>query len=376
MKLLHFGDTHVGKSASLWEGRLGEQEAVFAEILRIGRDRRVDAIVHGGDVWETRRPSPAEVVAVERPLVAHKAAGGPPVICVAGNHDVAGVQPVIALDVLAEAGLIELWREPGISTLVPGVHVCVLPWTPVSRLVAAEGGRDRDDINMAAAELLLQSARWLRSTCSGAAVLVAHWSVSGSTTPSGLGVEPHVFREPVLPAGDLAALGFDAVLLAHIHRSQVLSDDPHVGYCGSPMALDFSEGDDEHGVWIHEFDGDGHTVEFVPVESTQFLTLTGSDTYDGIEGAAVRYRETLPEADARRVDVAQLRRDLIEAGAVYVKVTVDVEQADRPARGRQIGEDLSPAQQLDAWLRDAGVNGDEGARLVERASQYLQEGQS
>lgn len=247
MRALLWGDLHAGKSRSLYPERLQEQSDTLEQILALGRDRDVDVILGLGDTFDRRRPDVPEMLAVEQPLVRHRDAGGAPVHLLVGNHEVGGVDDVTPIDVLAEAGLVVAHRRPE-AFGIAGVGIACLPWTPVSRLVAAHGGGDRDEIHVTAAELLVQAARELRDLIDGPAVLCHHWSLSGSSLPSGMAVDD--LRETILPLHELEALGFDAIIAAHIHRHQTFGHA--AAYVGSPMALDHGESGYEHGCLLLE----------------------------------------------------------------------------------------------------------------------------
>lgn len=371
-RFLCCGDSHIGQGRDLAPDRLAEQEQLWRTILDLARTENVDAVLHGGDMWERRKPTPDEYLAAERPLVEHRAAAGPPVVVVAGNHDRAGVDDNLALKVLEQAGLIRLSTEPerlaGITK--NDVHVCTLPWTPVSRLVAAEGGGDRDRIHESAAELLLLAAQGLRAKVTGPAVLVLHWSVSGAALPSGLPIE--MAREVILDVSVLEALEFDAVVCAHVHRQQYLSP-PLIDqfYVGSPMPLNFGEADQEHGVWLLEVGAEGFvSSEFRPLESRRFLTMTPEDVaaseLDGLDAAFVRV-----VGSAGDVDVAAARNALEAAGASRVSFRLDVERPTR-ARVEGLSEDTGPIDALTAWLAAQSINGSVGAALVARTQIYLE----
>src|SRR5205814_1684568 len=123
-----------------------------------------------------------------------------------------------------------------------GVTVATLPWVHPGRLIAAHG-RDvsRDETNSVVAELLLEAARGLRAQINGdaPAILLLHWSISGSSLPTGLPVDQ--LREPVIPHDELLALGFDAIIAGHIHLRQTighpLDQVRPAFYVGSPLPL-------------------------------------------------------------------------------------------------------------------------------------------
>jgi DNA repair exonuclease SbcCD nuclease subunit len=348
----------VGHGSGLYEGRLAEQEQVWRSILELARTEHVDAVLCAGDVWERRKPTPAEMLAAERPLVEHRDANGCPVLVILGNHDVAGTDTTYALDVLAEAGLITLSTRPEVID-VAGLAVCTLPWTPVARLVAEHPDLDRDNLHEDIGRLLVDVARKLREEATGPAILLGHWSVTGASLPSGLPIE--LAREVIVPLDEIEQLGFDANVLSHIHRSQVLT--PATGittpgpafYTGSPLALNHGEGGYEHGVWLldlHVVMGRANPeITFIPLDSRAFVTvdlgfLSGTDNLDG---AIVRVKDTITVDQADNLDVDAVRSTAIGRGAHHVTVEITVERESR-ARAAGLDETATVADAFDAWL--------------------------
>lgn len=365
-KILAFGDLHAGKGRALYPGRLAEQSDVLDRILTLGRERNVDVILGLGDTFDRRRPDVPEMLAVETPLVRHRAAGGPPVHLLVGNHEVGGVDDVTPVDVLAEAGLVVGWRHVGVMDFA-GVRVGFLPWTPVARLVAARGGGDRDNVFLDAADLLVRIAAGLRD--GGADLLVGHWSMSGSSLPSGMPVDQ--LRETVIPREPLEQLGFAYAAFAHIHRPGHFGDGTCL-YVGSPMPLDHSEATTEHGCWI--IDMHARETEFVPLESHHFVTINRDeidDLHDHLtesrHGYVVRVKDTIGGSDD--FDYAGVRATLLAAGAKRVDFAITVERAARPDREPVLDTDREPSELLAAWLDQEGVEDSE--RLVELARGYL-----
>lgn len=366
-RLLCTGDNHLGKGIGLYPERLSEQEQVWRDTLELARSVGADAVLHAGDMFDQRRPGPDVMLAAERPLVEHSAEDGCPVIAICGNHDVPSQDGACGLDVLAEAGLLTLYREPGLHT-VAGTTVAMLPWTPISRLLAMSDGRDREEVSADAAELLLMTARDLRGM--GASVLMGHWSVSGSALPNGMDVGQ--LGGVVLPLPDLERIGFGRIVLGHIHRPQVLGDGTAL-YVGSPMTLDHGEEHTDHGCWMLQ---DDLEPVWLPLGSRKWRTFTFERAADvgfasmHVEDLIVRVRVTCSPTDT--VDPAAIRAELLERGAHAVTgVHVDVarELGDRPV---VVAEDISPADALEQWLAYRGINGSVGAAAIARAGRYLE----
>lgn len=373
------GDNHLGKGQDLGRqpgDRLAEQEQVWRSTLELARDRGCAAVLHAGDLFDGRRPEPNVMLAAERPLVEHRAAGGCPVLVIAGNHDIPSQDGPCGLDVLAEAGLILLSREPEARGFA-GMGVACLPWTPLARPIAAHDGEaDRGELAALAADLLLRSARELREFVAGPCLLLGHWSVSQTSLPNGLDVGQ--LGGVVLPMDDLQQLGFEALVFGHIHREQEVGS---FLYVGSPQPLDFGEANDAHGVWLLDTDR-LDAPEFVPLDSRGFVAWDlGDEEIDALadrgwlatvpldgEFVKVRYRAT--EEQARRIDHDALRAQIEGLGAHRVWIEPTVERAHRD-RGAELVEGQTMIEQLDAYLSAINVNGDVKPAMLERAERYL-----
>src|SRR5207249_3662895 len=78
MRFLHTGDWHIGKMLK-GRNRLDEQTAVLAEIVDIACRERVDALLLGGDVFDSFAPSP-EAERLVYATLADCCGGGIPVV--------------------------------------------------------------------------------------------------------------------------------------------------------------------------------------------------------------------------------------------------------------------------------------------------------
>jgi exonuclease SbcD len=393
-RLLAVGDQHLGAGADLGlkpGARLAEQEAVWEWTLQQARDQHVDAVLHAGDVFQHRRPDPEALLAFERPLVRHQALGGPRVLCINGNHDVSSLDSGCALDVFAEAGLVELARTPRVVLVDGGARVALLPWAPTSRLAANWDG-PRDELNEHTAALLIDAARELYETAvvererdcvklaidRGPIVLLTHFSISGTSLPSGLDVGQ--LREPVLPQDELLAIGYDAVIAGHIHRPQMIGDRGL--YVGSPQPLNFGEVDGQpRGAWILELDSNGlRTLEHLPAPSRRFVNLDVGpphlcvyDTAD-ITGAYVKVRIRGTEREVAAADVSAIKARLETDGAYRVFVETVVERETR-ARDETVDDSLSEHEALTRWLaaQNGRVDHAVAARALQRAAGYFEQ---
>lgn len=389
-RLLCTGDRQIGSGGSFDRqpgDRLAEQEQNGHRIVGLAIEHGVDVILDGGDVFEGPSITPEQLDAYILPL--ERLEGRVPIIVTPGNgrHDLA-MRSVNALAPLRHVPGLTVASAPQVVA-VAGVAVACLPWVHPGRLIAQADGGDRDDIHVLAAELLLEIARGLlaesRESHPGVpAVLLAHWAISGASYPNGLPVEGA--REPILPAAELEAIGFDMVVAAHIHKPQMLC--PTGFYVGSPMAHNFGE-PGEHGVWIFDFEPtlSATVPEFLPIESRRFVTLDWDyalaetlldvDPWKGCgrafeDGAFVKLRYSCTAEEARRLDAGALRQALLDAGAYNVWVEPLIER-DVRARVEGLNESVTDRQALELWLDAQEVPADRHAALRTLHEGYLSE---
>jgi exonuclease SbcD len=381
--MLCTGDLHRHE----WAGyqpvdRLADQEAVLDQIVEVARERAVDALLLAGDIFHRPHPTP-RVLDTFRRFCRRLGVQGIDTVAICGNasHDITNATDYAALELFDD--LIDVRRVPGIWN-GRGVAVACLPSVPVSTLVAARDGGDRDEVNQDAALLLVEAARELRAQIPDGtqAVLLAHWSVSGAAFPNGLPVD--AAREPVLPLAELEQLGFDAVVLGHIHKPQPLGtlapDDEvmPIFYTGSPLPLDFGETGFNHGVWLLD-DAHGYMqTEFVPLDSRAFITLDyaaetiADDPMPAFpDGAIVRVRYAATEEQARRIDNAAIKRALVDAGAARVTVQPEIVRDDR-ARVQGLDEALSELEAVDLYVTSQQLDDAPAEKLRELTSTYLE----
>lgn len=378
-------DLHLGAHPQYADDRLGEQRAVWERALQIADEKDCDAVLFGGDAFEGPIPTPEQYEALKAPLRDF----GLPVVAISGNgkHD-AAMRTTNALQVVDTATFtFTLHVAPGI-TVVRGTWVACLPWTPVNRILAAQGGGDRDQANEEAAEMLLSVARGLRAHVPDGhtSVLLTHFAITGDE--DGLA---RLVREPVLPVDAIAELGFDAVVAGHFHRPQLLAmpaPAPLGFYCGSPLPLDFSEGGYEHGVWLLDVEPGSVKVEFVPIESRRFVMIDLDATvdpdalnvlaeiergdcsmHDSIPDSNVKLRYRVTAEQAQGVDEAALRRGLFEMGAHRVYPEREIVRVQR-ARIEGMTDTLDMAASVAMYLDANQVEPDVAARMRAKHDEY------
>ena len=328
MKILHTSDWHVGKVLK-GQSRAEEHAAVLAELVEIARDEQPDLVLVAGDLFDSAAPTPAATALVTRALTALRGTGAE-VVAIAGNHD--NGPALDALRPWAQAAGITLrgavrTREDHVIT---GTTAAGEPW----RLVALPflshryAVRATELFDLSAAEATQtyadHLARMLAALTADFApdavnLVTTHVTVVGART-SGGEREAHTIQSYAVPATIFPASAH-YVALGHLHRAQQVPGPAPVRYCGSPIAVDFGEGDNTPGVTVVEVSPDTTAkARDIPVTSAVPLrTVRG--TLD--ELAAMETGEAWLRVYVRERPRAGLREQVQELLPRALEVRID-----------------------------------------------------
>ncbi|MBD2111133.1 MULTISPECIES: exonuclease subunit SbcD [Cyanophyceae] len=332
--LLHLSDIHMGSGFA--HGRLNPETGLntrledFIAALTRCIDRAlaepVDLVLFGGDAFPDATPPPLVQQALARQFCRLSAAGIPTVLLV-GNHD----QHAQGLG----GASLSIYRTLGVPDVVVGdrlethridtrngpVQVVTLPWLTKSTLLTRP---ETEGFSMAQVnELLLDR---LRVALEGEirrldpdipAVLLAHAMVDTAT----YGAERFLAtgRGFNIPMAMLARPCFDYVALGHVHRYQVLCEQPLMIYPGSIERVDFSEEAEEKGYLLVQVSKENTQAKFCPLPVRPFKTIQVNLTE--AEHPQARLERAIAKADITNAVVRCL----------YTLRTDQVDQVDQSA---------------------------------------------
>ena len=374
MKLLHTADWHVGRTIR-GRSRDDEHRLVLAEIAALAGREEVDLILVAGDIFDTAAPSPASEEIVYRVLL--DLASVAPVVIVAGNHDnparLRAVAPLLSLGRVQVGAGIARPEDGGVLELPElGVRIALVPFIGKRGIIRVE-----EILRMGSAERIGEYAERvaaiIRALTAGMTtdtvnVVVSHLMVAGGE-PGGGERTAHLFDYAV-PA--LAFPGFiNYVALGHLHRPQKVPAAVPMWYSGSPLQLDFGEGEDRKAVVLVEAEPG------LPV-SVKTVDLVCGRRLQTLRGTLAQV-----EAMADRVGDAYLRIELDEParagladsvravlpGALEVRLASHEPQARREMP-RRLGRD--PAELFREYLAYRKV---EDSRLAALFDELLVEAQ-
>jgi len=365
VKLLHTSDWHVGK-AIRGVSRADEHRAVLAEIAGIAGAEAVDLVIVAGDLFDTSTPSPESEEIVYEALLA-LAGSGADVAVIAGNHDNArrlrAVAPLLALGRIHlvtevtrpdDGGVLRLRSRDGVD-----VRLALLPFVSKRGIVRAadlmEGEAFENAQRYSDRMRLLIEALCADFEPDTVNLLAAHAFVLGAVT--GGGERPaHLVDEYAVTAPSFPpSIGYGA--LGHLHRPQRIPAGPALHYCGSPLQLDFGEGEQTKQVNVVDLaPGVPAAVTAVPLVAGRPLrSLTG--TFEELAAADVDGDPWLRVTvrGARRAGLADEVRAVLGPGVVDVRL--DTPATASPARRRD-HHGRSPQELFDEYLAGEGVDDD------------------
>lgn len=258
MKLLHLSDLHLGKRVNGFS-QIPDQIHILDQILSIARERKPDAVLIAGDVYDKSVPSAEAVELLDR-FLTDLAGTGTDVFLISGNHDSA--------ERLAFGGRLlsaaRVWVSPVYDGKVLSVKrsddhgdltIHLLPFLKPAQV--------RPHFQDAVIERYSDAVEAALSACDlseGRHVLLAHQLVTGAERSE---------SEDISIGGsdnvDAAVFsGFDYVALGHLHRPQNVGDN--LRYCGTPLKYSFGEAEQEKSVTLVTLEEKGHvSVETVPL---------------------------------------------------------------------------------------------------------------
>lgn len=269
-RVLLLADTHIGLDFPL-NPRIERRRRGFdfldnfRKALQPALRGQVDAVVHGGDLFDRSRIPDALVQIALEPLL-EAAQAGVPVFLVPGNHERAR----IPLQVWRGHENFHVFDQPGSVLLTKkSMQVCISGFPFTRRIQGQFADRVRET--------------GMPGTSADIRLLCMHQAVEGAK----VGPADYTFRggDDVIRGADLPH-GTAAVLSGHIHRSQCLRKDlsgrpftAPVIYPGSVERTAFAEQNERKGYMLLEFRANGRdgghlaAFQFCPLPARPMVTL-------------------------------------------------------------------------------------------------------
>lgn len=376
VRLLHTADWHIGRTLR-GRSRAEEHEATLDALVGLAEERSVDLVVVAGDLFDTAAPAPEAERLVYRTLM-RLAHGGRQVLVIAGNHDhprrLSAVEPLLGLTGVHLQPFVLAPAQGGVVDLDVGgtpTRVAMLPWLSHRHAVSADDllSQDADQHSQSFLDRMRRIAGALTAGFDGEHVnlVVGHITAVGGVMGGGERAAHTVFDYAVPatifpPTTSYAALG-------HLHRHQRIAGPAPTYYAGSPLQLDFGEGDNTPGAVLVELHpGRPARVDVVEIDAARRLrTLVGTvDELDALTSSIDRDHLRLVVRERNRAGlVDELRGRFPNA----VDIRIEAEDPRRatggsPAAVRRLGR--SPVELFGEYLASEAISDTRLTALFDR----------
>ncbi|HEY9845605.1 MAG TPA: exonuclease SbcCD subunit D [Candidatus Caenarcaniphilales bacterium] len=401
MKILHLSDVHLGSGfahgrfnpATGLNTRLEDFVCSLSRCIDRAINEPVDLVLFGGDAFPDATPPPVvqEAFASQfRRLVDAQI----PTVLLVGNHDQhsqgQGGASLCIYRTLGVPGFVvgDRLETHHIQTQKGLVQVITLPWLTRSTLLTRPEteGLSLADVNQLLVNRLVVALegeiRQLKPNLP--TVLLAHLM----TDTACFGAERFlaVSKGFTVPMSLLARPCFDYVALGHVHKHQILCEDPLVVYPGSIERVDFGEEAEDKGFMLVEIEPGQTRVEFcqLPVRPFRTLKIDLSQVETNPQAALLKIIKPEVTQDAIVRLIYQLRADQLEqidTAAVQEALrlahsyTIHPELVSQLARPRLpelgVGSGIAPLEALQTYLNNREDLKDIAAEMREAAQNLL-----
>ena len=408
MKILHFADLHLGVEsygrldpATGLSSRLLDFLKALDQLVDYALENKVDLVLFCGDAYKSREPTQTQQREFAK-RISRLSTNGIPIFLLIGNHDlpnaIGKATSTEIFDTLTVKNVYvsnrpDVYRIP---TSSGDVQIVSLPWLRRSDLLTREETKnltvDQMDqrLQQALTNVIAAKAQELDSTLP--AILAAHVWVIGATVGSERSMT--IGQEHALLVSNVAHPAFDYIALGHIHKHQVLEQNPPVVYAGSLERLDFSDEEDDKGFYLVEIESDSETgkrrvsFDFHPVVGRRFVTINVdiepqdaeptstvlksiAELESKVKDAIVRLQISLPAEIEGQLRDNDIRNALREAH--YLTIAKDIKRESRLRLGQWTAEEITPPDALKAYLESKKVSPERTKLLLEYGEKLIQE---
>ena len=408
MKILHFADLHLGVEsygridpATGLSSRFLDFIAALDQVVDYALENRVDLVLFCGDAYKSREPSQTQQREFAK-RINQLSSNGIPIFLLIGNHDlpnaIGRATSTEIFDTLAVKN-VYVSNRPDIYQIPTNsgtIQIASLPWLRRSTLLSKEETKNlnfeqiNQQLQQVLTNIIATNAEKLDPKLPS--ILAAHVWVSSAQVGSERSMT--IGQEHMLLLSNVANPAFDYIALGHIHKHQVLSQNPPVVYPGSLERLDFSEEEDDKGFYLVEIEPDKETgkrrvsFDFHQVSGRRFLTINidieSADTEptatvlravaeqeEKVRDAIVRVNISLPAETAGQIRDNEIRDMLKET--YHFTIAKDVQRESRLRLGKWTAEEISPIEALKVYLESKKVSPERAKLLLEYGEKLIQE---
>lgn len=395
IKILGTADWHIGdfKGPVIDGMNLRSQDTIncLGYMVDIAKKERPEIVCVSGDIFHQEQIGPVryskEIIAATQ-IIKKLASASQYVVVMRGtvNHDGNGQFKVLK-EMLSSEKNVSVVTEPTVIK-TPLADIACIPGFDKQEFRTRFPGLSADEENLAWTKYISDMIFALRAECENTPILMAHYTVPGCNMESG---QTSFFTnfEPVIPRETLIAAKYEAVLLGHIHRPQMLNGLHNVFYVGAVNEFNFNDENQDRGFGLYKFESGRlikedryttpyrqfHTITWDPDEvgdyireGAMYLHRTGIS--EDVTDKIVRVRYSCTSEQKKALNIPLLQKNLYELGAFYVADIEAESTIDITNRGL-LSEESDPRLNLKKWLEEKTFKNPD--KIVELAEPIIAE---
>ena len=395
IKILGTADWHIGdfKGPVIDGMNLRSQDTIncLGYMVDIAKKERPEIVCVSGDIFHQEQIGPVryskEIIAATQ-IIKKLASASQYVVVMRGtvNHDGNGQFKVLK-EMLSSEKNVSVVTEPTVIK-TPLADIACIPGFDKQEFRAKFPGLSADEENLAWSKYISDMVFALRAECEKTPILMAHYTVPGCNMESG---QTSFFTnfEPVIPRETLIAAKYEAVLLGHIHRPQMLNGLHNVFYVGAVNEFNFNDENQDRGFGLYKFESgrlikeDRYTTPYRQFrtitwdsdeignyirEGVMYLHRTGIS--EDVTDKIVRVRYSCTSEQKKALNIPLLQKNLYELGAFYVADIEAESTIDITNRGL-LSEESDPRLNLKKWLEEKTFKNPD--KIVELAEPIIAE---
>ena len=267
MRIIHTSDWHLGHTL-MDRTREEEMSSFFSFLIDTINEKKVDALLISGDIFDTGTPSNSALSLYYSFLASISKTGCKDVFVIAGNHDSPSLLSA-PKEILEMVNIHVCATKDDIKPYVLNDEVLILPIPfprdqELRRLVQGESIREEEDKLRRAIEDLyrIETEKAVEMYPNLPIIAMGHLMASNISSEEkldlyigGLGTIDSKCFPPSL----------SYVALGHIHRKANLNDSGTICYSGSPIPFSFKEGKDTKVLKLIEIDNKEVSVSDIEI---------------------------------------------------------------------------------------------------------------
>jgi len=332
VKVVIIGDIHLGAGYSFGKpdsetginSRLLDYEKTLSNIIDYTINKKFELCVMLGDVFETRHPTPQQIVVFYKQLKRLSDAGITTYV-ISGNHDYIKTRKITSsLDPIKEIHIPHVSVFTDINLVQfqdsnnESLNVLLMPYRN-------RQSYDKQSNEEAVQEMTREIQAAKSKAIPGSPIIVCGHMMMEGTIPSDAG--EYGINELILPFEIFE--GIDVVINGHIHRPSILKEEPLFIYSGSMECKDFSEKDHQKCFLIYDSHKPTQTaITFKGIATRKFIDfeLDFSSNFPEdpmseimsrlnntlVTDAVVRLSVKVPETKVSAIDTAAIRHKFYE----------------------------------------------------------------